>query len=331
MPIRGLSDQRRLSRLGKIKLGIVVQEPGKNPYPRATDYFVCPVEVREVFGDKPTSLDVMFPVENAAVIFPQMYKAYKASGLYCAGDGSVARRWSEQGTLLERECPCDLLKAGECKPIATLNIVLPAVRGLGVYQIVTSSPRSIVAINSALDTFAAAFGGLRGIPFVLKLEPEQTQRWDERRAQMVKTTVHVLRLDSPHSMNEILAWRRALGKPVEALMPAPEHEASDAQEPRPDEPANGQAEPSAHGAESDEAPWDVSRVFADLDRRCQVKPDLFERWCRALHGVGAGDLSDAVVASLATRLRTATDEAACLLLKADLVRDLNRALAKPRS
>ena len=245
MPIRGLSDQRRLSRLGKIKLGIVVQEPGKNPYPRATDYFVCPVEVREVFGDKPTSLDVMFPVENAAVIFPQMYKAYKASGLYCAGDGSVARRWSEQGTLLERECPCDLLKAGECKPIATLNIVLPAVRGLGVYQIVTSSPRSIVAINSALDTFAAAFGGLRGIPFVLKLEPEQTQRWDERRAQMVKTTVHVLRLDSPHSMNEILAWRRALGKPVEALMPAPEHEASDAQEPRPDEPANGQAEPSA--------------------------------------------------------------------------------------
>ena len=39
-PIKDVSDVRRMPRLGKIRLGIKVEAEGKNPYPRATDYFV---------------------------------------------------------------------------------------------------------------------------------------------------------------------------------------------------------------------------------------------------------------------------------------------------
>ena len=52
--IKGLSDKRRLPRLGKIRLGVkaISQKSGKE-YPKETDYFVCPPEVQAVYGEKP--------------------------------------------------------------------------------------------------------------------------------------------------------------------------------------------------------------------------------------------------------------------------------------
>lgn len=231
MPIYGLSDKRRLTRLGKIKLGVTVEEPGKKAYPRATDYLVCPPEVQRVFGERPTALRVMFPHDDPDVIFPQFLKAYTASGLFCAGDGRVARRWTEKGDLAERECPCEMLEDGRCKRVATLNVMLPEVPGIGVYQITTSNKSSIVGLNSNFETYGKMFGGLAGIPFTLRLEPEQTQRWDDERRRMVKTTIHTLRLDSDLTLRQIMEWRAKAGKAVEALPPAPETDAADAHVP----------------------------------------------------------------------------------------------------
>ena len=63
-PIKGISDRPRLPRLGKIRLGIKVEEEGKKPYPRAVDYFVCPPEVQAVLGEKPRSLPIAFPTDD---------------------------------------------------------------------------------------------------------------------------------------------------------------------------------------------------------------------------------------------------------------------------
>ena len=63
MPIKGISEVRRLPRLGKIRLGIKVQGDKKNPYPRAVDYFVVPEEIQPCVGEKPKKLSIMFPVE----------------------------------------------------------------------------------------------------------------------------------------------------------------------------------------------------------------------------------------------------------------------------
>ncbi len=46
-PIKGISEIRRMPRLGKIRLGIKIEEPKKNPYPRPTDYFVVPEIVKK--------------------------------------------------------------------------------------------------------------------------------------------------------------------------------------------------------------------------------------------------------------------------------------------
>ena len=226
--IKGLSERRRLPRAGKIRLGIMVQGAGGKMYPRATDYFVCPEPVQKVYGEKPVALTILFPVDDQAVLFPQQLKLYKKSGgLWCAGDGETAKRWSDAGELVERPCPCDFLESGECGPHATLNFFIDRVPGIGVWQLDTGNKTSIVQLNTGLEQALAAFGGLRGIPFILRLEPQETQRWDEGKRQMVRTTIQALRLDSEMTLREIVDWRRSLGKAVEALMPVVEVEAVD--------------------------------------------------------------------------------------------------------
>ncbi len=233
--IKGLSERRRMPRLGKIKLGVMV-----NKVPRRTDYFVAPPEVERVAGVKPKALSIMFPLDDPERLFPQELKCYRQSGLFCAGNGETARRWNEAGELVERPCPCELLDSGECGPSATLNFFLPDVPGVGVWQITTGSKRSIVSLNSALESYGRMFGGLAGIPFTLRLEPEQGQRWDESKNKMVKDTQFVMRLDSEMTLREILSRRQALGKPVEAFM-LPAGEAARAED-APTHPAEAQVD-----------------------------------------------------------------------------------------
>lgn len=95
--IKGLSDIRRLPRLGKIRLGIKLQkkypDTGKVvEYPKEVDYFVCPPEVQAVYGERPKALEVMFPPADETRFFPQQYKAYVHQGLRCRGDGELALR-----------------------------------------------------------------------------------------------------------------------------------------------------------------------------------------------------------------------------------------------
>src|SRR3990167_383766 len=230
--IKGLSERRRLPRLGKIRLGVMVQEPGKRGYPKATDYFVVTPEVEAVFGHEPKRLDVMFPVDDPALIFPQEYKLYKTAGLWCAGDGERAKRWDERGELRERACHCEFLESGE--------------------------------------------GG---------------QRYDDKSGRMVKQTFHVLRLDSPYTIRQIIEWRGKQGAEVAALMPAPEPDDVSAR-PLPAEPevietpqpmvgvtpeAGVEAAPA-----SLEGEWDVSVCFSAA-RRAGFPPETYGAYLQAVY------------------------------------------------
>ena len=53
MPIKGISEIVRLPRLGKIRLGIKKKTDAGVSYSSSTDYFVCPDELKKVFGEKP--------------------------------------------------------------------------------------------------------------------------------------------------------------------------------------------------------------------------------------------------------------------------------------
>jgi len=144
MPIKNLSDKGRIPRIGKIHLGIRKQNSKGTEYPSPTDYFVCPDEVKAVYGDKPKRLNITFHTNNIEEIFPQYYKRYgKSRGLVCRGDGeSAVETDPETGELKEIEClgrECKYYKGNECKAIGNLYFMIPATNRFGVYQLDTSS------------------------------------------------------------------------------------------------------------------------------------------------------------------------------------------------
>ena len=154
--ITGLSDIRRIPRLGRIRLGHINHntQTEKN-YPMEDPFFHVPAEVAKVYGEQPTELNIMFPVNDRSVVFPQAYEYYgNARRLLCKGDGTDAIRWDSQKlSMVATPCPCDLLGNG-CKQRAHLQVLLPRVKSTGIYQIDTSSENSIIAINSYLDMLA---------------------------------------------------------------------------------------------------------------------------------------------------------------------------------
>jgi len=158
--IRGISERRRLPRLGKIRLGIKATSKGGKEYPKEVPYFVIPPEtdqrypqIKQFFGEQPTEIDIMFPLNDREIIFPQALKFYgSGKGLKCKGDKEKAVRFDpETQGMKEVDCPCDLLENGKCKQTGILHFLIPQVAIGGFFQITTSSYNSIVDLNSGID------------------------------------------------------------------------------------------------------------------------------------------------------------------------------------
>lgn len=202
--IKGLSERRRLPRLGKIRLGI--KKTGlSGTFPAEVDYFVCPPEVQRVYGPQPKALRIMIPLEDTGQVFPQAYKWYgSGSGLKCKGDGQVAlRRWAdvepglqtkitsayEPNDLVEIPCPCPRLKSGDCGVKGHLMVLLPDVSLSGIYQLDTGSAYNLIEINSAIDFLRSLLGHIAFIPLTLKREPvEITYQAKRRTHYLLKLT-----------------------------------------------------------------------------------------------------------------------------------------------
>ncbi len=263
--IKGTSEVRRLPRLGKIRLGIkAISKKTGNEYPKETSYFICPDEVKEVYRDKfpngeITSLDVMFPINDPEVVFPQAYKYYgQTRGLKCIGNGEIATRFSEDKSSIEEiECPCELLEQKKCQRRAHLLIILPKVNMGGIYQIDIGSFHSIVDINSGIDYVRALSQEILGIdrfaliPLVLKREPIETHFEGGKQTHY---TLHLYSTLNAEQWNRIKSDFRIISPderialpPVEDINPAfdegatvveVEEEAKDTKEPQPQKPKN---------------------------------------------------------------------------------------------
>lgn len=249
MPIQGLSESRRLPRMGKIRLGIMIEKPGGKSYPKEVKHFILdPAVENEIehkrlvdafhakYGQEPTSIDILFPVADIEQIFPQYYKSYGSSTLLnCKGDGETAETNNPEyikrlekigqgdfGTKVKcrgKECP--YFKDGSCSPAATLSVLLPELPGSGVWQVTTGSIHSIINLNSCLDYIRILAGRFHMIP--LKLE----RREQEIAHDGKKTKHYVLHVNLELSIGDL--QRRALIDPVRAAMelPAPEEEVID--------------------------------------------------------------------------------------------------------
>ncbi len=180
----GFSQARRIPRLGMIRLGMKVQSASdpKVTYPKEVSYFVCPPEVQAVYGEQPTELDVMFPVNDETVVFPQKLAWFgQGKGLKCHGNKQTALRYNEKTQAWEeRACPCEQYKSGEnpkgdCMEMASLMVMLPKVSIGAVYQITTRSYHSVVDINSGIDMVKDLLRGrIAMVPLKLRRVPRTT-------------------------------------------------------------------------------------------------------------------------------------------------------------
>lgn len=218
MPIKNVSDRRRIPRLGKIRAGIKVEKKDGagnviSTHPKAVPWFVCPPEVAAVYGAQPTELDIIFPVEDPEIIASQYLKYYsKTRGLVCRGTGEsamalvdvttgeIAKRDAERTELRAVSCnpnTCQYYATKYCKERLSLQFMLPKVPGLGVYQI-DSSYWSIVNVNSCLEVIKATCGRVSGIPLVLALVPQVVQ------PEGKKKTVSVLQIKINECIGDLI-------------------------------------------------------------------------------------------------------------------------------
>jgi len=233
MPIDGLSEIVRITRLGKLHLGIKIpHERTGVQYPKATDYFVVPEEVAAVYGLKPTELDILFPVEDPEQFAQQWLRAYTLTqGLVCIGNGITARskidvstgalashetkewRWQDELVCNPQECP--EYQSKRCRRVMNLQFLLPKVPGLGVYQIDTSSFYSIVNINSMIKMLKGLFQRCSMIPLTLALGPVEVTPQG-----LKKKTVYIMHIKKDVKLAELAALAQL--PPARVLLPEPD-------------------------------------------------------------------------------------------------------------
>ena len=230
MPIKGVTDQVRLPRLGKIRLGVRLGE-GARSYPRPMGYFVCPEPVQKVYGQRPKELRILFPIEDESKWAAQYYRCYsRGRGLVCKGDGErgsalvdeqtgrLATADSRKASLREIDCNPDTCRyyGAQCRRVMNLQFLLPDVPGLGVWQLDTSSYWSMVNINNGIQLVRQACGRVSMVPLVLKLVAQEV------RPNGSKKAVHILSLDTPFTLVEMLRYAQL--PPARFLLPAPDPE-----------------------------------------------------------------------------------------------------------
>jgi len=165
-----------------IMLGIKVTNEKGIEYPKELPYFVCPKEIKAVFGDEPTELTVFFPSNKREEVFPQSYEKYgKNQALLCQGDGDVSKTAQrlnlENGRWEEVKCPCEhydkkynpKTKIGGCSKVGHLRFMLPSVSIGTFYQCSPHGTVSIQELNSAFELADKTTGGHWAmIPFRMK-------------------------------------------------------------------------------------------------------------------------------------------------------------------
>ena len=230
MPIKGLSEQRRIPRVGKIHLGVKKTNQAGKEYPSATEYFVVPPEVAAVHGDEPTELPIMIPVEDEEYWASQYYRAYSQTrGLTCKGDGETCRRMIDvkTGSMADRSTgkvewkemtckgqECSDYQSKKCREVMNLQFLLPEVPGLGVWQIDTSSVNSIRNINSSAALIRGIIGRVRMIPLILSLSEIEVNNPDDGK----KKKVHVMNLRHGAALHSLISDSI---KPIQELLAPP--------------------------------------------------------------------------------------------------------------
>jgi len=332
MPIKGLSEKRRITRGGFLRLGEMVVSPktGKE-HPAKSDHFIPDFEnpdlvplFHKLYGEKPTRVSMSFASDNLDQVFPQYYKCYGASsGLKCKGDGERASRaikTEDSVEFVEVDCigpeECDFGKENGCDKIASLQFFIKGLPGIQVFQCNTGSYNSIVNLNSALEILQRLRAGksIVGVWLTLVLSPQEAQHKGK------KVQIYTLSLDIPVSFDEAQRLTSQFEEP--AALPAP----SDARDPllrppngfapdpekRHDEPKTKPTKPETKPTNGDPLA-EVKKIMAEVgwtnaDMKVLLKKYYGGRTSRKLTEKELADLPEAVRAAASTSKTKPTED-----------------------
>lgn len=287
MSIKGLTENRRLPRIGKLHLGIKAKK-GEVEYPKAVDYFVLDSDhpnyddFVSAFGANPKEIRIMFPVDDDEVVASQFYRCYsKTRGLICKGDGETAIRMVDTttGAMADRDSKnvemrgitCDGRKCpdyeSKCRELMNLQFLIPEVPGLGIWQVDTSSINSIKNINGALTFIRGCYRRINFIPLTLAVVPMKVTPKDGK-----KKTVHILELRSDEKMLDVarvasmdtIKMLQAIG-PGGLVLPTPDDQRPDLVTPEHEPDETG--DPPMTAAECEEA---AKRAWPGYDPKAPV-------------------------------------------------------------
>ena len=187
-------------RVGKIRLGEKIntgktsERTGESiSRPSAIDYFRVDAEdgvtspeaaasFHEVYGQEPRSIRCQLPGRAPEDVFEGAWRLYGARKLKQVCDGETCDVRTATGGWESGPCACKAqgipLKRSNgaanpdhCKLTWTLNVILPDVVGVGVWQIDTGSEISIARVSRWLQMMAAVAGDLMLLDFTLNLVP----------------------------------------------------------------------------------------------------------------------------------------------------------------
>jgi len=249
--IKGLSEVRRMPRVGKIRLGLKLKTATGAEYPKEVDYFILdpetPVETErqalidefhKLYGDKPKQIKIYLPVADTEIIFPQYYKRYGSSTmLQCKGNGTEATclkpEYAEGLAVVGKDdfgmtivkckgdqCPYYIKK--QCSENAVLNVLLPDLPGAGVWQITTGSVHSIRNINSGIAYLVATAGRAHMIPISLERRETDIVEPDGK-----KRKHYIMHLNTDYALRDMQKFALVDASKILLELPAPGDDSPD--------------------------------------------------------------------------------------------------------
>lgn len=187
-----------LPRVGKVRLGVKVEGTSKAgesfTRPKATDYFVVTADDSgvtnpesaesfiDLYGNEPRVISCVLPASTPDQVMEGAWRLYGTGKLKRKCDGVECDERTPTGGWVTKPCVCRAdgipetkdngqKNALHCRLIWTLNVLLPGVQGVGVWQVETQSEISARRVANWLAMMADLVGDLRMVPFELHLVP----------------------------------------------------------------------------------------------------------------------------------------------------------------
>lgn len=237
IPIRDFGS--RLPQAGRIRLG---QKGKSGPKAIAEFRFTAPIEapllkIAELYGgtprpwSEPRSTDryeIYTGAQEISVVLPPdpldvTYEMWSKAGRARRCDGITCGIYvpTEEGAdLVEVPCKCAEAKILDCKVKLRLNVILPEVRGLGLWRLDSSSEYAAREMPGIVEAITALDGGQGMVRALLRVEQRHGTKITARGVQTRHYNVPVI--DFAASLDEIVAGgaKASVGPPPLSGLPA---------------------------------------------------------------------------------------------------------------